>query len=253
MWYRSRRGRWAIAVWALALPVAALSGCGAKSGAQMPAAAGSPSGTATAAPSSGAVRAATDPVCTRATKVVITETVSGMGDRYAFSPAKVTIMKGGYLAIVNNSDEPHALVATPDAGMVSTVIDKGERQVVQFPQAGQFSVQSVDPKHRAVLQLTVSGDSGCGTTAPVLTIDQTGGGYAFSPATLHVQPTANFAVTNNSDAVHTITCTPDPGGNRDNSTLDKGETQILAFDKPGSYACTSKQHSTAKVTIVVGG
>jgi hypothetical protein len=40
----------------------------------------------------------------------------------------------------------------------------------------------------------------------------------------------------------------DDGGD---SRLAKGETQLLALDEPGRYACTSTQHTGAKVTITV--
>jgi hypothetical protein len=60
---------------------------------------------------------------------------------------------------------------------------------------------------------------------------------AVSPARLSVVATENFTVVNNSGAARTVRCSPDPGSNRDNSRLDKGETQILAIDKPGTYTC----------------
>lgn len=193
---------------------------------------------------------AANPACTKATKVTITGSASGGG--YAFSPSKLTIQRGGFLAIINESDAVHTLATAPEAGIVTSVLDKQERQVIQFPQKGQFAVESADATHRAVLRLTVSGDNGCGAPEPTLTITGAAAGhYRFSPSTLKVPATQNFAVVNKSNTAHTVVCTPDPGGNGDNSKLDEGETQLLAIDKPGKYLCNSFQHSNAKVTITV--
>lgn len=195
--------------------------------------------------------------CTKATKVAIVEKASsGTSGAYSFSPSKLTIQRGGFLAITNKSDAVHALASTPDAGIVTSVIDIKERQVIQFPKKGTFTVQGAAAAHRAVLRVTVSGESGCGAPKPTLAItDETTstGGYSFTPTKLTVAATENFTVVNESGAAQTVTCTPDPGGNRDNSRLDNGETQILAIDKPGRYTCTSIQHRAAKVTITVKG
>jgi plastocyanin len=196
----------------------------------------------------------TDPNCTKATKVAIAAPKSGAGDTYSFNPGKLTIQRGGFLAISNKSGAVHALVTLPDAGIVSSVLDKNERQVIQFPRTGRFTLQSADATHPAVLRVTVSGDSGCGTPKPTLAITGTAAGqYSFTPTSLTLAATANFTVVNKSDVAQTVICTPDPGGNGDNSTLDQGETQLLAIDKPGRYGCRSIQHSTAKVTITVHG
>ena len=192
--------------------------------------------------------------CTKATKVAIVEKSSGSGDTYSFSPSKLTIQRGGFLAVTNKSDAVHALVSKPDAGIVSSVIDLKERQVIQFPEAGTFTVQSAAAARRAVLRVTVSGESGCGAPKPTLAITEAAGGtggYSFTPAKLTVTATENFTVVNESDAAQTVICTPDPGGNGDNSRLDEGETQVLAIDEPGRYTCTSVQHRAAKVTITV--
>lgn len=189
--------------------------------------------------------------CTKATKVAIVETSSGA---YAFSPSKLTVQRGGFLAITNKSAAVHTLTTSPDAGIVTSVLDKKERQVIQFPDAGRFTVESADAARRAVLRLTVSGDSGCGAPKPTLTITGAAAGhYTFTPKALTVAATANFAVENKSNVAQTVLCDPDPGGNGDNSKLDQGETQLLAIDKPGRYACFSLQHSNAKVTITVSG
>lgn len=181
---------------------------------------------------------ATDPRCTTATKVVITRT--------AFKPASLTIERGAALAVVNRSDTARTLSASPDAGIVTSVVDRGERQVVQFPHEGTFRVESAG----AVLRLTVSGDSGCAAPAHALTIvSAPSGGYAFEPARVTVAATENFAVTNRSGTAQTMVC--DKNDNGANSRLAEGETQLLALDEPGRYTCTSSQHTSARVTITV--
>lgn len=201
------------------------------------------------------------PDCTNATKVTIIEKVSpGGGRTYSFKPSKLTIQRGGFLAITNKSNAVHPLVSTPDAGIVTSVLDKKERQVIQFPEEGTFSVKGAAATRRARLRVTVSGESGCDAPKNTLAItDATGKGgatanrYSFTPTKLTVAATENFTVVNESGVTQTVICTPDPGGNGDNSRLDKDETQVLAIDKPGRYVCNSIQHRRAKVTITVQG
>jgi hypothetical protein len=72
--------------------------------------------------------------CTKATKVRIVERAStGAGVRYVFRPRRLTIKRGAFLAITNKSGTVHALASTPDAGIVTSVLDLKERQVIQFP------------------------------------------------------------------------------------------------------------------------
>jgi plastocyanin len=203
-------------------------------------------------PQTGSTKAgATASDCTKADKVAIVESGSGdTGHRYSFSPGSLTIQRGGFLAITNRSDKVHALVSKPDAGIVTSVLDLDERQVVQFPVAGTFTVESAAAAHRAVLHVTVSGESGCGVPKPTLTVTDRN---SFSPARLSVVATQNFTVVNRSGVPQTVICTPDPGGNKDHSRLDKGETQILAIDKPGRYTCTSIQHPGVRATVTVNG
>jgi plastocyanin len=183
-----------------------------------------------------------DPKCTKATKVKITKT-SGA---YAFSPARLTIERGAALAVTNRSDTARTLSTSPEAGIVTSVVDPGERQIIQFPNEGTFQVKGAG----ATLRLTVSGDSGCQAPAHALTIvSAPSGGYAFEPTKLTVTATENFAVTNRSGTAQTVVCGKDDNGA--NSRLARGETQLLALDEPGRYACTSTQHSSAKVTITV--
>jgi plastocyanin len=217
---------------AAALFVAGLAGC-----AQTPAPVSAPQEKAAGSAPDKPATAKAD--CTKATKVAILP----KDGAYAFSPARLTIQRGAFLAVTNKSDAAHPLSSTPDAEFVTSVIDVKERQVIQFPKAGAFSVETGG----AVLHLTVSGESGCGSPEPTLTI--TGAGK-FEPSTVKVTATENFAVVNESAGSQTVSCTP--GENKDHTRLEAGETQILALDEPGRYVCASVQHPAAKVTITVG-
>ncbi|WP_199509714.1 hypothetical protein [Nucisporomicrobium flavum] len=189
----------------------------------------------------------TSAACTRATKVAIVDRATGDGGhRYAFSPGTLTIERGAFLAVTNRSAEVHELIAEPDAGMVTSVLDLAERQVIQFPEAGSFTVRSAT-EHRAVLRLRVAGESGCAAPEPTLTIT---GGDTVEPARLSVAATQNFAVVNESAGPQTVTCS---GGDGDNSRVDPGETQLLAIDEPGRYTCTSRQHPGLRATVTVSG
>ncbi|WP_412741916.1 hypothetical protein [Krasilnikovia sp. MM14-A1004] len=172
---------------------------------------------------------------------------AGADPAYSFSPRRLTLRRGGFLAITNKSHEVHALVTVPDAGIVTSVLDLKERQVIQFPQTGTYTVRGAAG---AVLRVTVAGESGCRAPVPTLTFT---GENTISPAKLSVTATENFTVVNESGTSQTVMCTPDPGGNRDNSRLDDGETQVLAIDKPGRYTCASLQHPRANATITVNG
>ena len=107
------------------------------------------------------------------------------------------------------------------------MLDLKEHQFIQFPKTGAFTVNGT-------LRVTVAGESGCGTPKPTLTLTA---GDSVSPARLSVVAAENFTVVNKSGVARTVRCTPDPGSNKDNSRLAKGETQILAIDQPGRYTC----------------
>ena len=214
--------------WCAAVVVAVLAAAGCAPAAEAPA----PGTPVAAAPTT---RAAAD--CTRATKVTIGE---------KFSPATVQLQRGGFLAVTNKSAHVRELASKPDAGLVTSVLDAHERQVIQFPRAGSFAV---DGGGGTVLHVTVAGESGCDAPEPTLTIKD---GYAFAPAKLTVQPTLNFSVVNKSAAAHTLACDPATGASKDHTRLEKGETEILAIDEPGTYTCHSVQHPSAKVVITVG-
>lgn len=219
---------------AVALSMAALAGC-----APSTSTAGGPRETTTGpAPDQPATARKGGADCTKATKVAIVDRGSG----YAFSPAGLTIQRGAFLAVTNKSNVAHPLRSAPDAGIVTSVIDLKERQVIQFPKAGTFTVKTGG----ATLRLTVAGDSGCGAPEPTLTITDAG---TFVPATADVTATENFAVANRSGVTQSVSCTP--GNNKDHTRLDAGETQILAIDEPGRYVCASLQHPATKVTITV--
>jgi hypothetical protein len=177
-----------------------------------------------------------DADCTKATRVSI-----GTG---GFSPGKVTLQRGAFLFVTNKSSEVHALASTPDAGIVKSVLAGQERQIIQVPKTGTFTITSGS----AELRLTVAGESGCDTPEPTLTFVT---GYAIKPAKASVVATENFTVVNKSGTAQSVICTPDPGGNGDNTRLEKGETQLLAIDKPGTYVCGSTEHPAAKVTLTV--
>jgi plastocyanin len=177
--------------------------------------------------------------CTKASKVTV-------GAHGTIGPSPVRLQRGAFIAVTNKSGNAHRLEVRPDAGLVTSILAGHERQVVQFPKAGEFVLSAGD----ASIHVIVKGESGCGVPKPTLTIKD---GYVFAPAKLSVKPTANFTVVNKSGAAHSILCDPDPGGNRDNTRLEQGESEILAFDKPGHYTCHSVQHPSAKVVITVTG
>src|SRR5689334_4435897 len=145
--------------------------------------------------------------CTKATKVTITSA-------NAFSPARLTIRRGDVLSVTNKSGKIHALATTPDAGIVTSVLEPREHQFVQFPEAGTFTVASAG----ATLRVTVAGESGCGAPKPTLTLTA---GDEVSPARLSVVAEQNFTVVNKSGVTRTVRCSPDAGSNRDNTRLAK--------------------------------
>jgi plastocyanin len=218
----------------LVMALLTLAGCAPTAPAAAPAAANGDRA-ATEQPTAGGDAPEAD--CTKASKVTI-------GADGSISPEDLSLQRGAFIFVTNKSDKTFKLIDSPDADLVTSILGPKEKQVVQFPKKGRFTVAAGD----AEMHVTVSGDSGCGTPEPTLTIKD---GYAFSPAELEVAATANFTVVNKSGAAHGILCDPDPGGNGDNTRLEKGETQILAFDKPGAYTCHSVQHPDAKVTVTV--
>lgn len=171
----------------------------------------------TPAPRTTTAAAAAD--CTKATKVTILKN--------GFDPDTLTIRRGDVLSVTNKSGKVHAFTTTPGAGIVPTVLDLKEHQFVQFPKTGSFTVDGA-------LRVTVSGESGCGTPKPTLTL---AAGDEADPARLSVVAEENFLVVNKSGVARTVRCTPDPGTGKDHTRLAKGETQILAFDQPGRYTC----------------
>src|SRR5262249_8275437 len=152
-------------------------------------------------------------------------------------------------------DENHALVSNPDAGTVMTTVFKKETQEVQFPQAGTFTVQSEDAKHRATLTVVVAEASGaCAAPKDTLTLTELVGHPdkdSVKPAPLTVEMGAMVTIVNKTDEQHSLSCTPNPGLNGDDPKLDKGESQVVVFTKAGTFTCTSLQHKDAKVKVTV--
>ncbi|HKS98013.1 MAG TPA: hypothetical protein VJT31_00660 [Rugosimonospora sp.] len=255
--------RAALACCAVALSLVAATACGSNGKSPMnTAGAGGGGAAATTQPQGGGGNDMQSPAdngmggmgnCAAPVKTTISESVMGGKDAYTFKPAKVTVKKGGYLSITNKSDEVHQLVTTTDSGISNDIVDKKETQLLAFPTAGTFKLQSSNAAHRAVLSVTVSDeDSGC--TAPNDTInltEKTGmpDVYSASPKTLTIQGGEMVNVVNKTDEDHSLKCTPDAGIGT--VKVFKTESQVLMFAKDGKFTCASVQHPGAKVTITV--
>jgi plastocyanin len=256
--HRYRRHAWATAG-ALAI-IAALAGCGSS------ATGNSASGTTDAGAGAGQPAASAtsggmtdDTPCDKPLEVVFTEKAAkGQPDKYFFSPKAATVKKGEYISFRNRTDEVHALVATPDAGLAESTIDKGESQPVQFNQAGTFTLESRNAKHRGSMKVTVLDEPGttCGMKPPTATVNITEKAgppdhYSFTPPTTTIKAGDSLAVVNKTDENHTLSCTPDPGINDSNLRVDKTESQVLTFATAGTYECSSTEHTDAKITVAV--
>lgn len=203
---------------------------------------------------------ADDGDCDKIVQVTFTEKQAmGKPDQYTFSPATVTIKKGEYISFLNNTDEIHSLVATPDAGLAASAIDKGENQPVQFTHSGKYTVESKNAQHRGSMTVTVTDEAGttCGMMAPAATVnlvEQMGppDHYSFSQAMVTLKMGDGLAVVNKTDEDHTLKCAPDPGIDTMMLAVDKGETQVLPFKKAGTFVCVSAEHADAKITVKVG-
>src|SRR5581483_4833554 len=259
------RTRMLLSAAALAVVAAAMAGCGgsaAKSGTGgMGGGSGQAAGGQAAATGAPANGAGTDMACDKMLTVNFTEKITkGKPDQYFFTPKTATIKKGEYISFTDKTDEVHTLVATPDAGLQNSTIDKGESQPVQFTKAGTFTVESKNAKHRGSMTVTVTDEEGttCGmnSLADDVTITEKASPgqsdqYSFTPTTATIKAGDALAVVNKTDENHTLTCTPDPGINDDNLLVDKKEHQVLTFAKAGTYACASTEHPDAKITVTV--
>jgi plastocyanin len=76
--------------------------------------------------------------------------------------------------------------------------------------------------------------------------------YSFAPATITVKGGENLSVVNKTDEDHELSCTPDPGIKAESLMVPKAGGQVLAFGRAGTYACASRQHPEAKLTVTVG-
>ena len=79
-----------------------------------------------------------------AQSVTITETTGG-NDVYAFAPTTLSIKAGDSVKWVNNSDENHKLVISPNGPAATTVTKSGSNDntgTVTFPTAGTYTVTS---------------------------------------------------------------------------------------------------------------
>lgn len=215
---------------------------------------GQPAASAAASPAGMA-----DNDCDKMIQVTFTEKKAmGKPDQYTFSPGTATIKKGEYIGFLNNTDEIHSLVTTPDAGLANSAIDKGENQPVQFTRPGTYTVESKNAEHRGSMMVTVTDEAGttCGMMAPAATVnivEQMGppDHYSFSQTMVTIEAGDGLAVVNKTDEDHTLKCVPDPGMNSMMLEVDKGETQVLSFGKAGTYQCASAEHADAKITIKV--
>ena len=258
------RTRMVLSTVALVVVATAMAGCGGSTGSSGTSGMGGGTGQAaggqqaTGAPANGA---GTDMNCDKMLQVVFTEKISpGLPDKYFFNPTTATIKKGEYISFQDKTDEVHTLIATPDAGLKNSTIDKGESQPVQFTKAGTFTVESKNAQHRGAMQVTVTDEEGttCGMKAPAVTVNITEKAspgtpdqYSFTPTTATIKAGDSLAVVNKTDENHTLTCTPDPGIDSGSLIVDKKEDQVLNFAKAGTYACASVEHPDAKITITV--
>ncbi|MBE3560448.1 MAG: hypothetical protein IMW89_14675 [Ktedonobacteraceae bacterium] len=69
----------------------------------------------------------------------------GKPDQYSFNPQSVTIENGDSITFVNQTDEDHTLMCTPDAGIGRDLqIDENEQQIVKFPKEGTYTCSSIE-------------------------------------------------------------------------------------------------------------
>jgi plastocyanin len=193
------------------------------------------------------------------TKVTISEhAAAGKADQYAFTPDQVTIKAGEFITFSNQSDEIHVLVATPDAGMTNSAIDRNEDQPVQFTKAGTYTLESQDAKHRATMHVTVLSATGttCGISAPSTTITFTEkrvqgqiNQYTLTPNTVSLNAGQSLALLNKTNQALNFSCKPSADLMEGNLRVDSNEQQVVQFAKAGQYTCSSTV--APKSTVVV--
>lgn len=197
--------------------------------------------------------------CDQMTKVVINEhDTPGKADQYFFTPDHVTIKAGEFITFSNQSDEIHVLVATPNAALADSAIDRNEDQPLQFTKAGTYTLESQDAKHRATMQVTVTAATGttCGMSTPGTTITftekHTQGQpdvYALAPSTVSLNAGQSLALLNKTDQALNFSCKPSANLTEGNLRIDTNEQQVVQFTKAGQYTCTST--AAPKSTLVV--
>jgi plastocyanin len=199
--------------------------------------------------------------CDQITKVSIAEhSMANKEDQYTFSPDHVTIKTGQFIAFDNQSDEIHVLVATPDAALANSAIDRNENQPVQFTKAGTYTLESQDAKHRGTMQVTVMPATGttCGMSAPEATVTFTGkhtqgqaNPYEITPQTVSLKVGQSIALLNKTDQALNFSCKPSADMAEGNLRVDMNEQQVIPFNKTGQYTCTSTESPSQKVTVTV--
>ncbi len=255
---------------ALALVLVLLSACGkgtsssansgttsnANNGSASNAQTGSTSSNTTTGSSTGAN---TNAACDQMTKVTISEHATpGKADQYSFTPDHVTIKTGEFITFSNQSDEIHVLVATPDAALANSAIDRSEDQPILFTKAGTYTLESQDAKHRATMQVTVSAVAGttCGISAPSNTVTFTekhtpgqADSYTLAPNTVSLNAGQSLTLLNKTTQALNFSCKPSADLMEGNLRVDTNEQQVVQFAKAGQYTCTST--ASPRSTVVV--
>jgi len=172
----------------------------------------------------------------------------------------VTLKTGQFITFSNQSDEVHVLVATPDAGLVSSSIDRNEEQPVQFTKAGIYTLESQNAKHRASMQVTVTAGAGttCGISAPNTTVTFTGkhsqgqtAAYTLTPKTVSMSAGQSITLLNKTDQALNFSCKPSADIAEGNLRVDTNEQQVVQFAKAGQYTCTSTESPREMLSVTV--
>lgn len=199
--------------------------------------------------------------CDQMTKVTISgKAQSGKTNEYTFSPDHVTIKAGQFIAFNNQSDQVHMLVASPDADLADSAIDRNEEQPVRFTKAGTYTLESQDAKHRGTMQVTVTSATGttCGISAPSATVTFTEkvtqgrpDTYALAPKTVSISAGQTIALLNKTDQAFNFSCKPSADITEGNLRVDMNEQQVIQFPKTGRYTCTSTEAPAETVAVTV--
>lgn len=199
--------------------------------------------------------------CDQMTKVTISDRVqTGKPGEYLFTPDHVSIKAGQFISFNNQSDQVHTLIASPDASLSDSAIDRNEDQPVQFTKAGTYTLESQDAKHRGTMQVTVTSAAGttCGISAPATTVTftekQTQGrpdAYTLTPKTVSIKAGQTIALLNKTDQAFNFTCKPSADMTEGNLRVDMNEQQVVQFVKTGQYTCTDTESPTETVAVTV--